>query len=91
MAQIPNWIIRIEEKGRREQALTIWADLQRARERAQLEYAQSETAASDLYESTRNDAAVKRDRAIHKAKDVYEKAKQDIIKPVSLVADTASG
>ena len=85
---IPVWIIRIEEKAAREQALGLWADLQRVREKAQLEHQQVVRDADLLYESAVNDALVKRDRAIHKARDVYDRAKKDLLEtsPLRVVA-----
>jgi len=87
---IPNWIIRIEEKRTREAALGLWADLQRARERAQLEFAQTKQGADSLYASTIADAAIRRDRVIGKARDSYDKAKQDLLKtPHGIVSGEA--
>lgn len=84
---IPNWIVSIEEKAVRERALSLWADFQRAREKAQLEHQQVVRGAELLYDSTVSDAVVKRDRAIHKARDVYDRAKKSLLEaaPLKLV------
>lgn len=82
---IPNWIIRIEEKAVRERALGLWADLQRVRDKADLERQQVVREADLLYTNTVRDTRVKRDRAVAKARVVYDREKEALLKTVGPV------
>lgn len=76
---IPSWVINIEDKGVRERALGLWADFQRARERAQLDHQKVVFEADVLHTATVTDALFKRDGAIRRARDVYDRAKKDLL------------
>ena len=81
---IPSWIISIEDKAVRERALGLWADFQRARERAQLDHQKVVLEADMLHTTTVTDALVKRDKAIRKARDVYDRAKKGLLETAPL-------
>jgi hypothetical protein len=75
---IPNWIVSIEDKTVRERVLSLWADFQRARERAQLDYQQVVQKADGIV----SDAAVKRDGVVRKAREVYNRDRKVLLEPL---------
>ena len=76
---IPNWIVSIESKAVRERALSLWADFQREREKAQLDYRRVVEEAELRYDSALKGALNKRDRANQKARKVYDEAKESLL------------
>ncbi len=76
---IPNWIVSIESKVLREQALSLWADFQRERARALLDYQRVLDEAEARYDSAIKGALDKRHRANQKAKDEYDRAKKSLL------------
>ncbi len=76
---IPNWIISIESKAVRERALGLWADFQREREKAQLDWRRVVEEADLRHTNVVKGALDKRDRANHKSRDVYDRAKENLL------------
>ncbi|KKK83891.1 hypothetical protein LCGC14_2788820 [marine sediment metagenome] len=76
---IPNWIVSIESKAIRERALSLWADFQREREKAQLDYQRVVDEAEIRYDNAFKSALDKRHRVTQKARNAYDEAKESLL------------